>query len=203
MPLSYVAVSASSSPKEFSVLPWGLAKSADDSNGVVLALIVCAAPGSHHARARRQAARDGGALVDLVDDPRVVPRECDAVRHRFSSLLLVQPGDLALAFELGLLAVGGGARRLQSRRAARQLQLELDSLGVARGAEPLGVLGGPCRLRDRLLQLRDLRVAFRERRLICLGIDCRNVRLLIFRAGRLGLRAPPACSFAPCAFAPS
>lgn len=33
----------------------------------------------------------------LVDDPRVVFRECDAVSHRFSSLSLVQPGDLAPA----------------------------------------------------------------------------------------------------------
>lgn len=48
-------------------------------------------------RARRQADRDGSALVHLVDDARVVLRECDVVRHTFGSLLLVQPGDLAPA----------------------------------------------------------------------------------------------------------
>lgn len=44
MPLSYVAVSASSSLDESSTQLWGLAKSADDFNGVALVLIVCAAP---------------------------------------------------------------------------------------------------------------------------------------------------------------
>ena len=71
MPLSYVAVSASSSLEESLAQSWSLAKSADDSNGVALVLIVCAAPSAHNARAGGQAARDGGAPVDLVDDPPV------------------------------------------------------------------------------------------------------------------------------------
>lgn len=58
------------------------------------------------ARAGGQAARDGGALVDLVDDLRVVLRECDAVSHKSSSLLLVQSGDLAPALHRRALVRG-------------------------------------------------------------------------------------------------
>lgn len=139
MPLSYVAASASSSLEESLVQSWSLAKSADDSNGVALVLIVCAAPSARHARAGGQAARDRGALVDLVDDPRVVLRECDAVSHRFSSLSLVQPGDLAPALH----------RRALVHCRARVRQ--------ARGARLDGRRGAPAeQLRLRRLQLLDV-----------------------------------------------
>ena len=49
--------------------------------------------------------------MHLIDDVRVVLRECDAVSYRFSSLLLVQTGDLAPALELGLLASAGACVR--------------------------------------------------------------------------------------------
>lgn len=35
-------------------------------------------------------------VAHLVDNPRVVLCECDTISHVFGSLLLVQPGDLAL-----------------------------------------------------------------------------------------------------------